>query len=249
MPSKSIQVHRLPGEVDAAQFAGSTAVVVDILRATSSMTTALASGADAVVPFSEIEAARDFHREFGEPSKLCGERNWAMIPGFHLGNSPVDYSQNASGQTFIFTTTNGTRALHHAKKANKIYLGTFLNLSTLEQRLAQEVNVQILCSGTKGEPSWEDQLFAGALADRIAGDNCQLNEIALEVISTWRDFVEKQSNPRDLFQSLCSGTGGSNLVKRGLESDIEYCAQIDVFNVVAEFFPNENVIRLSDSDC
>ena len=246
MPPKSLHVHRLPSEVPAEEFQGTVTVVVDILRATSTMTTALASGAGAIVPYAEIDDAREHFRQFPDNAKLCGERNWAMIPGFHCGNSPGDYEQNVAGRTFIFTTTNGTKALHHASAASRICLGSFLNISTLESMLSRETDVRILCSGTKGEPSWEDQLFAGALADRLTDGDHGWNDVASEVVAAWREFQSQQTDADDLFKSLCTGTGGSNLVKRGLERDIRYCAQMDRFDVVAEFFANENVIRLSN---
>ncbi len=245
MTPKRLHIHRLPVEIAAENFAGSTTIVVDILRATSSMTTALANGAKAVVPFAEIEDARNHRESLDGSAKLCGERNWAMIPGFDFGNSPEEYTQNVSGQTFIFTTTNGTRALNHARSAKNIYLGTFLNISAIEKKVSHSDNIQILCSGTKGEPSWEDQLYAGALACRLKNDDWQLNEIANDVMTTWQEFQATASAADDLFHSLCRGTGGSNLVKRGLERDIKYCAQIDIYDVVAEFIPNKNVIQLS----
>src|SRR4051812_28694357 len=119
MQEHYLNVHNLPEEVDERKLAGSAVVVIDVLRATSTICQALASGAREVVPFVEIDEALAAANKVGRKNVvLGGERRGVMIDGFDLGNSPSDYTRNAiQGRPVFITTTNGTRALQHARLA------------------------------------------------------------------------------------------------------------------------------------
>src|SRR3954468_21131840 len=152
MPNHHLRVHKLPKDVDEKELAGSTVVVIDLLRATSTICQALASGAREVVPFLEIEDA--FTAAKGEDRAdivLGGERRGGKIPGFDVGNSPAEYTpQVVGGKRVFITTTNGTRAMHHARLASRVVLGSFLNLSAIVASVKDEPTIDILCAGTDG---------------------------------------------------------------------------------------------------
>ena len=130
-----IQVYTLPKFVDPEELAGDDVVVIDVLRATTTIIYALQAGAKAVVPCREIAEARSIADTFPPNKKIIGgERGGLPIEGFDLGNSPEQYTPDrVQGKTIIFTTTNGTQALLHAKKAKQILLGAFVNASVVAE--------------------------------------------------------------------------------------------------------------------
>src|SRR5690606_5101269 len=149
---KSLNVHFLPQHVNASALAGSTVVVIDMLRASSTICQALASGATCVMPFLEVEetlrAAQRYPR--GEVV-LGGERHGTKIEGFDLGNSPLEYTPDAvAGKRVLFTTTNGTRALAHAAAAERTLVGRGLNRRAAAQAVAASPRVDRLCGGKDG---------------------------------------------------------------------------------------------------
>ena len=157
-------------------LSGTTCVVLDILRATSSMITALANGAEQILPVATIEEALAAKAEHPE-ALLCGERHGHRITAeqakgtdFNLGNSPREYTAElVAGKTLISTTTNGTRALRACSGAREIWVGSFLNLqATIDQlRLVKPERLVLVCSGTFEEAAMEDTLAAGAMADAL----------------------------------------------------------------------------------
>jgi 2-phosphosulfolactate phosphatase len=160
-----LSVHLLPDLVDESELAGATVVVIDVLRATTTITYALAAGAREVVPCLEIEDARQATRRFlsGE-ALLGGERGGVKIEGFDLGNSPEEYtSEVVKGRSVVFTTTNGTRAMMRCRKAKRVLIGSFVNLTAVQEAIEAEDNVAILCAGTDGQITYEDVLAAGAI--------------------------------------------------------------------------------------
>ncbi len=216
---------------DAAPEAlrGATVVVIDVLRATSTMIAALAAGAGEVRCFGSVAAARRARRTAaGRRGLLCGERNGRKVPGFDLGNSPGDFTpERCAGRTLLMTTTNGTRALGRTVQARAVVIGCFLNLSAVAEFLAAaRGDVGLLCAGTEGEVSAEDVAFAGALAGEIARNGLALTESAQEAVRVWR------AARRSLMKFLAGSRGGVPLVKIGLGRDIRFCARRDRFDVV-----------------
>src|SRR3954466_4840732 len=130
MNGHRLNVYNLPSEVEERELAGGTAVVIDVLRATSTICQALAAGAREVVPFVTVEDALAAAAKVGRSNVvLGGERHGVLIPGFDLGNSPSEYTPAAVGGRLVFiTTTNGTRALQHARLAKRVVVASFLNL-------------------------------------------------------------------------------------------------------------------------
>ncbi|MEX0641569.1 MAG: 2-phosphosulfolactate phosphatase [Pirellulales bacterium] len=244
MHDRYLRVHYLPSHAAAEELAGSAVVVIDALRATSVICQALAAGAPEVVPFLEVEEAiAAWTKEHREQVVLGGERGGMQIDGFDLGNSPSEYTPQAVGGRRVFiTTTNGTRALHHAQQALRVIVGSFLNLSAVVTSLKDEPRVDILCAGTGGCATGEDILAAGAMVDRLCslpGANWRLNDAASAARHEWSGLVaaaddDGRSVSEQLAMEMRETAGGHNLVEIGLDQDLVDCAQIDRLNIVPE---------------
>ncbi|HEY2838516.1 MAG TPA: 2-phosphosulfolactate phosphatase [Pirellulales bacterium] len=246
----TIQAHFLPQLTTPEALAGQTVVVIDVLRATSVIATALASGATRVIPCLEVDEARRIASQFPAGQVLLGgERHGLPIEGFDLGNSPGDYTpERVGGKTLVFTTTNGTRAMRHCHQAGRVLLGAFVNLRAVISQLVQSESVHLLCAGTNGEITREDVLLAGAITfgltlpdnPAMAGEwyRCQLNDQARLARDAWQvarppaelPFVEAE--PIWLWKALTATQGGRNLKAIGLERDVTFCSALDRFNVV-----------------
>lgn len=226
-----LSVQILPCELD--DEANEVAVVVDVLRATSVMATALHNGAIEIVTCLEIDEARQVAAGLKSRPLLCGERLCRPIPGFDLGNSPSDYSVSmVSGKTLVMTTSNGTRALNAVRNAKLVYTGAFVNLSAVAQKVMSEDRVVIACAGTDGKETEEDVLFAGALSAKLVsllGEEITLDMTARDTIDAWHEFA---SGSEALGEKLARSRGGRNLVDEGYRADIDYCAAIDSVTAV-----------------
>jgi 2-phosphosulfolactate phosphatase len=255
MPSL-IHVYKLPKFADAESLAGGTVVVIDVLRATTTIIYALRAGAKTVIPCGEIEEARRTAARFSPNEKILGgERGGLPIEGFDLGNSPDEYTPDrVRGKTVVFTTTNGTQALLHARKAEKILLGAFVNASTVAEKLLGQKKIHLLCAGTDGQSSEDDILLAGMLAENLqrqGGMQYKLNDQAIAACDLWRHTLEitrasaeHPPKPEPLAKILRHSLGGKNLVAVGLEKDILAAAQIDRFAIVPQFNPNPSRIQV-----
>lgn len=249
--ARQLNVYLLPSLATQEQLAGRTAVVIDVLRATTTITCALAAGAESVVPCLEVEEARRVAAEFGADAVLGGERGGERIEGFDFGNSPTEYTaEKVQGRTVVFTTTNGTRAMRHCQRANRILLGSFVNLTALVEMLADEPAMDLVCAGTDGEITSEDVLLAGAVAERF-GDAI-LNDQARIARSAWRDTNSTGCESGDasaaqhaVYRAISNGLGARNLARLGFEDDIQFAADVDRFDVVPELDTRSWRIRLA----
>ena len=237
MPETAIRVHLLPDLIRPEELRGGVAVVVDVLRATTSMVHALAAGALEIVPFLEIEEARAFALGLPPGSALLGgERQGVPIPGFDLGNSPASYGSPAVlGKTIVMTTTNGTRALLASLEADLVLIGAFSNLgATLEALREERRPIHIVCAGTDRFVSWEDTLLAGAYVDALVSPTDPigpLDDTARVAATCWR-AIGGSSGLRD---ALERGRGGRRVGELKMAADFEAVAEIDQFpNLVAE---------------
>lgn len=196
----------------------SIVVVIDILRATSSICVAFQHGVKSIVPVSTVEESQAFKSK----GYLIGaERHGSMLEGFDLGNSPFSYmDEKVRGRDIALTTTNGTRAINRAKDAHKVVIGSFLNLEPLCDWLReQDKNVICLCSGWKDTFNLEDTLFAGAVVNHLNGDfDLSLNrDSALAALHLYEMARE------DLFGFLARSSHRIRLEKLHIEEDIIYC--------------------------
>jgi 2-phosphosulfolactate phosphatase len=231
---REVRIHHLPQEIERNSLAGSAVVVIDLLRATSTICQALSAGAVDVVPFLEIEEARAaaaaVRAKSGRHSVvLGGERHGKLIAGFDLGNSPSEYTPTAiRGKRLFLSTTNGTRALDHARAAHRVLPGSFMNLSAVAASIEDESRVDILCAGTDGVESREDILAAGAIVEKLVNGkhvDWLLDARARAALAEW------QSRGDNLAAELRDTPGGRNLIEIGMDHDLVDCARIDTMSI------------------
>lgn len=228
----TLNVHFLPTLTTPEALSGSTVVVIDVLRATTTIATALAAGAKEIVPCLEIDEARQIAAGFPSGTALLGgERGGKRIAGFDLGNSPAEYTpQRVSGKTVVITTTNGTKALQTCLQASAVWLGALVNLRPVVERIAAAPRIDILCAGTDGQISHEDVLTAGLFVHRIlkAGRKQQIERTLGDGATIAHGFAlargRTESQRRACF---ASSRGGANLVELGYDSDIRDAVRID----------------------
>ncbi|MFP6612648.1 MAG: 2-phosphosulfolactate phosphatase [Pirellulales bacterium] len=243
MPSE-FHVHQLPASVSRRQLTGKTVVVIDVLRATTTIVHALAAGAVEVKACLEVDEARELAVSLGRDQVvLGGEREGLPISGFDLGNSPREYrTEIVGGKIVVFTSTNGTRAIEHCREAGRVLLGAFVNLSAVCKVLQSEDAVHILCAGTKNRVTSEDVLLAGAIGDRLVDGRTELNDQADLAIGAWRS-VAREMDAIPLSRRLRNSRGGRNLRRTNQDGDIEIAAEIDKFNLVPQLDVEQLTIR------
>ena len=230
-------------------LSGAVCVVFDILRATTTIITALAAGAEAVVPVAEIEEALAYREQF--PGVLLGgERDGFRIRAdrtggidFDLGNSPREYtSERVQGKTIVMTTTNGTRALRACRKAKAVLIGSFLNLRATYLWLQEQrpEHLILVCAGTFDQPALEDILAAGALCERI-WQNYAGGQIADSAELARRIYPLMQPN---LLDAMRYARNGRRLLSNPeLRDDVWLCVQRETIPFVAELLPDGTVRR------
>lgn len=228
-------------------------MILDILRASSTMTCALNSGAETVIPCEEVEEARQLAeklRAAGEQVLLGGERRGIQIEGFDLDNSPARYpAEVVAGKKIVFTTSNGTRALKRAIQAHRILIGSFLNLTALVRTLSQcEGVIYLVCAGTDGVVTGEDCLCAGAIAAELLSQNDSeliLDDSTRIVVDHYQTQIQQAGG---LLQAVRASLGGRNLIRRGFEEDIQLCSDRDRYSVVPEYCHDSGKIMLTSAD-
>jgi 2-phosphosulfolactate phosphatase len=240
----TLSVYALPRLVEPEDLAGGAAVVIDVLRAATTIAYALDAGAVEIIPCLEVADALALAERFpADRVVLGGERDGLPIDGFQLGNSPEQYCPaRVAGKTIIFTTTNGTRAMAHAQAAREVLVAAFVNVSAVVARLLRWEKISILCAGTDGHHSEDDVLLAGLLVDRLqrqGGVVYQQNGQAIAARELWLDSFPlpqalgvKPPEPDRLADRLRKSLGAQSLIALGLDDDILAAAQIDRFQVV-----------------
>ncbi len=250
-----LQVHLLPSLVSEEQLRGGVAVVIDVLRASTTITQALASRAACVIPTSTVAEAHVVAAEIAEVSLtptntevsaekraksgvlLGGERGGLLIPGFDLDNSPLKYSAGVvAGKSVIFTTTNGTQALLKCHLAERVFVGCFSNLHSVISLLASDSRpIHLVCAGTDGIVSTDDALCAGAIATGVWAARNWPKWLGDELRLVMDLFTCRCQPMREVVNTLRESHGGRNLISLGLEADIDRAARWDLFRVVPEF--------------
>lgn len=206
-----LKAHRQPGSV---------AVVIDVLRASATMITALHNGAQAIYPLETIEEAEGFAKE----GKLVGaERNVVRCPFAQFGNDPAEYSAAAVAQKEIyFTTTNGTRTIKESiREGYDTIIGTFINLSAVAQ-YCHDRDVLAICAGWQGRPSKEDALFAAALCDRLSPTHNIVTDTSRMMVELW------QKHQHHLTEYIQESNHFPRMVAAGKEQALPYCLSIDI---------------------
>lgn len=226
---------------------GLICVVFDVLRATSSMITALAHGAREIIPVAEISEAINLHK--AHPSfLLAGERDGLRIGGdltgsisFHFGNSPLEFTADkVRGKTIVMTTTNGTRALRACERADRVFVSSFLNLTTTAEAIlkTRPHQLTIVCSGTFEEAAYEDILGAGALCALLQPHYSRdMSDAALVALKC---FLAERHN---LLGALSEAKNGKRLLSRPmLAGDVEFCSKRDSLPLLAEMLKTGRVV-------
>jgi 2-phosphosulfolactate phosphatase len=205
------------------QAAARIGIVVDVIRATSSIAQALAAGYERVLCCAEIEEARTLRAELGDTAVVGGEREGVVVDGFDVGASPREFAQGARAETLILTTTNGTRAiLTAAARCELVLLGSLLNLSAIVREAREDGgDVAILCSGFKGAFALDDAYCAGRIVAALGGERTDAAIAADVVAARWPSALE----------GLKARTYGPP----GIEADIEFCAQVDLLETVPRY--------------
>lgn len=211
-------------------------VVVDILRASTSICTALYNGANKIIPVPTVDIASTY---IGTGYLIAGEREGIKLDIADLGNSPTQFTkENVMGRSIVMTTTNGTQTIEMAKTAGQVAIGAFVNISILaEWLIAQHTNVVIFCSGWKNKMNLEDSVFAGALCEKLLANNefeniCDSVSAALDLWSIAR---------RDLNHYINKALHNQRLTRMGFEDVIPYCLSNDLAPVVPVLKDNEIV--------
>lgn len=202
-----------------------TVVVVDILRATSCMTTAFAHGITSIMPLAKLE---DCLAKKAEGFYTAGERDGKKVEGCDLGNSPFEYmNPELKGKQIAFTTTNGTQAIAKSDGAREIIIGSFLNLSTVANYLKQgSNNVLVVCAGWKGKVNLEDTLFAGALVELLKDNiepDCDAPLMAQHLYNQGK---------KNLVAFLQNSSHVKRLARLNIHKDIKFCLTPDQYTVL-----------------
>nr|WP_099600805.1 2-phosphosulfolactate phosphatase [Reichenbachiella sp. 5M10] len=222
----SIDVCLSPKLIDLYDLEGKIVVVVDILRATSVMTTALAHGAKAIIPVEQLEEAKKY---LNKEAYLCAaERGGEQVEGFPLDNSPFSYMDECiQGSSIVITTTNGTVAIEKSRAADEVLVGSFLNLSSVADYIQQQQkDVIIHCAGWKGKTNMEDTLYAGALVEKLKHSHhlgCDTPHVTLKYWESIKD---------NLTETVENSSHAKRLNRLNIKEDIAFCLRIDEYQVV-----------------
>jgi 2-phosphosulfolactate phosphatase len=210
-----VQVAFTPAEVAGAPVG----IVVDVLRATSTIAQALASGYERVFCCGEVEEALALRERLGE-GLLGGERSAVKIEGFDVGASPREFLGEPRANTVIFSTTNGTRAiLETASRCDEVLLGSLLNLETVAEGARERgEDVAVVCAGFQGQFALDDAYCAGRIVQLLGGEPSDSAKAADAIARAWPDAHE----------ALLARTYGPP----GLEEDIAFCAQVGILDVI-----------------
>jgi len=230
--AREVQVHLLPDLMPPGRLSGALALVIDVLRATTTMVHALAAGCTAIRPCLTVEEATELANQMPVGRVLLGgERHGKPLPGFDMGNSPCEYiSEVCSGATLVMTTTNGTRALLRCADAERILIAAFVNYSAVCEQIRPDPRpLHIVCAGTDGAVTMEDVILAGAFVEYL----CEEMDVTLNDSArlAWDAF---ENHGRCLLGSLQLSQGGENLRQLGFDADIRAAAEVDRFAIVPE---------------
>ena len=214
---------------------GRTVVVVDILRATSSMVTAFAHGVESITPMASLDECRKMKLKGYVTS---GERDGKKVEDLDKGNSPFEYmGDEVRGLKIAFTTTNGTQAIEKSKGAKEVIIGSFLNLTSVAKHLLlNENNALIVCAGWKGRINLEDTIFAGALVEKLKeflGPDCDAPLAAQHLYNIAKN---------DLVGFLSESSHVKRLNNLHNHDDLKFCVTPDLYNVLPKMVGEKLVV-------
>ncbi len=226
---------------DELYFTGKTIVVIDVLRATSTIVNALNNGAKEIIPVASVEfAVKISGGLFGGQTLIGGERNTKKIDGFALGNSPLEYKpETVTGKSIILFTTNGSRAITKAKFSENLFVCSFLNVTAIANYLASlNKDFEILCAGMANTMSMEDTICAGRLIQEIEKirDDVNLSDSAKTSLALNKSFG---NNVEDMLKNT---EHGKILSDNGFSEDITFCGTPNICDIIP--YLTNNTIRI-----
>jgi 2-phosphosulfolactate phosphatase len=234
---KNIDVCLSPDLIHLYPTNNSIVIVTDIFRATSCMVTGFAYGVQSIIPVATVEECKDLQNR---GYIAAAERNAEKVEGFDLDNSPFSFmDERLVGGKIAMTTTNGTLSITKAKpSAVKVLVGAFLNLQALvDYCKGQPYDILILCAGWKGRPNLEDTLFAGAMVNALQDEYFVAEDSA---IMAMREYKLAENN---MLEYLSKASHIRRLQRLGINKDIPYCLQRDLYDVVPVLRGNELVLN------
>jgi len=227
MTGNNLEVCLTPAIFDRYTDQDAIVVVIDILRASSAICNAFANGAESLVPVPDLKMAREYK---SKGYMVAAERDGYVQDFADFGNSPFNFTpERVQGRTIVYSTTNGTMSIEAASKCHMVVIGSFLNISSLENwLLEQERNIILLCAGWKGKVSLEDSIFAGALASRLmkSGKYSSICDSVTMVVDLWR-----LAEP-DILAYIDKAAQRSRLREKGLDDCIPFCHDMDSTNAI-----------------
>lgn len=223
---KRIEVCLTPALLHLYDISDSIVVVIDVLRATSSIVYGIDNGATAIIPVAHVEDCLSYA---GQGFLLAAERDGQVVKGYDFGNSPFSYTgDKIKGKTVVLTTTNGTKALHMAReRAHQVVVGSFLNLQALCEWLKeQNKSVLLLCAGWKDQFNLEDTLFAGAVVATLRKDFTHFDDSSVAAEDLY--LLAKD----DLRAYLHKSSHSHRLAQLNIEEDVVFCLQLNLCKAI-----------------
>ncbi len=224
----TVDVSLAPALFSPERGAGKSVAVIDVLRASTTLITALGNGAECAIPFASPEAARAFFATCTHGNALlCGERGGQRIGGFDLGNSPAEYvKEKVQGKTLLFASTNGSRMLVSAEGAAEVLVAGFLNAAACAGRLARgREGVLLLCAGWEGAVSLEDAVCAGLVIHEMR--KASSVPLGLEDAAAAAETLYR-AHHKDIPGMLMQSSHGKRLSGLGFGSDLPLCGRVNV---------------------
>ncbi len=222
----NLEVHFTPSSIDEESVTGKNVVVIDVLRAGSSIVVALTNGAREIIPVGDMETGYKVYSNLTREVTLrCGERNGKMIQGFDLGNSPIAFTEEkVKGKSIVMLTTNGTTAIVKARYAKNLIVASFLNLTSVVNVMKSwDSDIIILCSGQDNRFSLEDTICAAKIVAELTKDN---DNYLLDDSGRCALTLEK-THGGNILKMMKNSDHGKYLVEIGFEDDLKFCGNID----------------------
>ena len=240
----NIEVFLTNSVVNEEDIKDRTVVVIDVLRACSTIATALNNGARAVVPVVDMAQAGKIASNLDQQSYLLGgERSGEKIEGYHLGNSPLEYTKGTvNGRTIIFNTTNGTVAIAQARSAANLLIGSFLNAGRVVEFIREAGDdVTFVCAGWRNRVALEDTLCAGLMLYRL-WKGAEPNAVSDGAHIAFTQYLHDRE---DLVSAIQECNHAQRLTGKGHGEDVEYCLQLDALPVLP-YYKDSRLILYED---
>ena len=234
-----VEVVLMPAYLDGRSLGGMTVVIFDVLRATTTITSAFASGVRSVRAFADLGEMKAAAAAYVPAPITVGEVNALRAPGVDLGNSPGQFTTAHGGREIFMASTNGTKAISAARSASEMFVAALVNAAAAAKTAARARRpILLLGSGTNSQISMEDTIGAGAVCDSLeAFGYSPVNDVTRMALRLFHDSA------KDLPGVLRQCQGGRNIIKAGLEPDIDFAARLNVFDLVGQVDTNDLVIR------